>query len=160
MASKAELWCFIWTNSLVARELTRLTLTWRQSHAILRGDYGENSSINKVQFLNSLQHLHRRCKPGSHFTKVLWAHNPKLANFHASLTRKIILSSGHNFVHVTTAWLSWHVQIRDLITSSKSYLKESEFCTRFHLWGHKVSVKWVQGYKRSEVFIGVHMGVD
>ena len=60
---------------------------------------------------------------GTHFTKSLWAHNPNLEKIWNALTWKIIIKSGHKFAHVTTAMLSWHVQIFDLTGLFGSYLK-------------------------------------
>ena len=52
---------------------------------------------------------------GFHFTKGLWAHNPNFVKLNVAITYTIINKSGHNFAHVTTAWLSWQAQIYDLI---------------------------------------------
>ena len=41
----------------------------------------------------------------SHFTKVLWVHNPNLVIIGVAFTWKMIITSGHNFAHVTTAKL-------------------------------------------------------
>ena len=54
------------------------------------------------------------------FTETLWAHNPNLVKNYFAISWKIILRSCHNFAHVTTGQLSWHVQICDLIESLKS----------------------------------------
>ena len=102
-------------------------------------------------------------------TKGLWAHNPNLANLHTALTWKVIISSGHNFAchnssaammirsdhnfaHVTTAELSWHVQNCDPIGSSESESTQREFqqdffffTRRFQLWAHKPFGKWLPG---------------
>ena len=53
--------------------------------------------------------------PGTRFTNILWAHNPKLVKIHVAVTWKQLMISGHNFAHAMTAELSWHVQICDLI---------------------------------------------
>ena len=50
--------------------------------------------------------------PMTHFTNSLWWHNPNLEQ-DISL-EKMIIPLDHNFAHVTTAQLSWHVQICDL----------------------------------------------
>ena len=36
-------------------------------------------------------------------------------HFHISVIMILMIQSGHNFAHVMTAWLSWHVQNCDLI---------------------------------------------
>ena len=54
---------------------------------------------------------------GGHFTHSLWA-KPNLVKFHFALTQQIMIWSDHNFALVTTAVLSWQVQICDLIGSS------------------------------------------
>ena len=50
--------------------------------------------------------------------------------------------SGHNYAHVTTAELSWHVQNCDLKGSSESCHKAKIIFTKFKLWDHKSLVKW------------------
>ena len=50
---------------------------------------------------------------------------------------KIIIWSGHNFAHVMTAELSWHVQISDLIESQESWLWQREITYEIKLWTHK-----------------------
>ena len=39
----------------------------------------------------------------------------------------MMIKSGHNFAHAMTAKLSWHVQICDMIGSSKLELEEQGF---------------------------------
>ena len=39
---------------------------------------------------------------------------------------KVMIQSGHNFAHVTTAELSWHVQNCDLIRSLEWKLQQTE----------------------------------
>ena len=60
--------------------------------------------------------------PGTHYTNGLWAHNPnflykkeKKSNIQVVLMWIVVIHSGHNFAHATTAELSWHVQNSDLI---------------------------------------------
>ena len=43
----------------------------------------------------------------------------------------LIIKSGHNFAHVTAAWLSWHVQSCDLVRSS---LSMQERCVFLEIW--------------------------
>ena len=50
---------------------------------------------------------------------------------YADLTWKLMVQSGHNFAHVTTAKLSWPVQICDLIGSLESKLEPKEFSKDF-----------------------------
>ena len=59
-------------------------------------------------------------EPGTPITNGLWAHNANLVNIELVLTWIIITQSGHNFVHATTAELSWHVQNCDLIWGMES----------------------------------------
>ena len=56
----------------------------------------------------------------------------KLVNIHVDLTWKITIRSGHNFAHVMTAQLSWHVQNYDLIGSSESWIKQKTFLWNFN----------------------------
>ena len=44
----------------------------------------------------------------------LWAYSWNLADIHFALNFILMIKSGHNFAHVTTAQLSWHVQNYDL----------------------------------------------
>ena len=44
---------------------------------------------------------------------------------------KIIMISGYNFAHATTAQLSWHVQNCDLIKSLETKLKQNTF---YEIW--------------------------
>ena len=55
--------------------------------------------------------------PGAHSTKGLWAHNWNLMQIIILVIMILIIQSGHNFAHVTTAQLLWHVQNCDLIES-------------------------------------------
>ena len=50
----------------------------------------------------------------THLIHNLWAHYPNLVTTHIAFTWKIMIGSGHKFEHITTAELSWHVQICDL----------------------------------------------
>ena len=59
---------------------------------------------------------------GTCFTKFLWGHDPNFVKSQVNLSWKIIIQSSHNFAHVTTAQLSWHVQNYDLIGSLQSKL--------------------------------------
>ena len=61
-----------------------------------------------------------------HFTKSSWAQNWNFVKTYVTLTQYIMLRSGHNFAHVMTAVLAWHVQICDLIGSLKLLLKRKE----------------------------------
>ena len=67
------------------------------------------------------------CVPETHLTRSLWAHNPNLIKLHVDITWKILTRSGHNFAHVTTAELSWHVQSGELIRSIMLNLEQKEF---------------------------------
>ena len=53
---------------------------------------------------------------GNHFTKGLWARNWNLVKLFFVLIL-IMIQSCHNFAHVMTAELSWHVQNCDVIWS-------------------------------------------
>ena len=63
----------------------------------------------KVKLTNWTQWL------GTHFTKVLWAHNWNLVKIITTLIMILMIQSGYKFAHVTTAQLLWHVQNCDLI---------------------------------------------
>ena len=76
----------------------------------------------------------------THFTNSWWAHNPNLVKLLFVFTWKIMVQSGQKFAHATTAELSWHVQISDLI--GLLFLIRAK--GRFPLGAHKCSVKWVQ----------------
>ena len=63
----------------------------------------------------------------------------------------LVMKSGHNFAHVTTVQLSWHVQNCDLIGSLLfKYLATCIFA-RFVLWVHKLFVKWVSCVTKASV---------
>ena len=47
-------------------------------------------------------------------------------NAYHTLIKKIMIQSDHNFAHVTTAKLSWHMQICDLTRALKSKLEQRE----------------------------------
>ena len=81
---------------------------------------------------------------GTHSTNNLWAHNYYLVKIFADFKRKIMIHYGHNFAHVTTAQLSWHVQNHDLIGLLRSKLEQNKF-TRFQLWAHELFAKWPPG---------------
>ena len=71
--------------------------------------------------------LHR-----SHFTNTKWAHIPKLEISFLALTWTRKIKSGHNFAHVMTTQLSWHVQICDWTGSSELSLKQKEISYFFN----------------------------
>ena len=62
---------------------------------------------------------------------------------HVALTWKIMIQSGHNFAHATTAQLLWHVQNCYLIGSLEPKLVQKVCPQKFQLWTHKPLVKWV-----------------
>ena len=83
--------------------------------------------------------------PGTHLTNTLWAYHPNFVIIHIAFTWKIILWSHHNFTHVTTAQLSWHVQNCDLIGWLESILEKRKLAKDFsyrlmnHRWhGHLI----------------------
>ena len=59
---------------------------------------------------------------------------------------KMIIQSGHNFAHATTAELSWHVQNCDMIGSFGCKLEKKRIFFRVELWAHKLYAKWVPGW--------------
>ena len=69
-----------------------------------------------------------------------------------------MLKSGHKFVYGTTAELSWHVQICDLIESSEAWLKDKELSPHFnydlwnHLWEHSrtIPTAWIIQVKNKQ----------
>ena len=70
--------------------------------------------------------------PATHLTKTLQAHYPYLNIINVVFISKMMIQSGYNFAHATTAQLSWHVQNRDLIGSLEIKLRQKYF--------HKISV--------------------
>ena len=102
--------------------------------------------------------------PGSHFTKGSWAHNPNLVRILVAITRKIMIRSGHNSAHVTTAELSWHVQICDLIESLELILQQRQFEQVFSyelastLWNRPqvVNVLWTWEWQKWQTQYQVH----
>ena len=54
-----------------------------------------------------------------------------------------MIQSGHNFAHVMTVELSWHVQNCALLWSLFFKKAQHEFLTRFVSWVHKLFVGWV-----------------
>ena len=74
--------------------------------------------------------------------KGLWAHNPSLVHIHAVLTWKVAIKLGHNFAHVTTAELSWHVQNSDLIWLSFFTWEQLECLQNVGLSAHMPFVTW------------------
>ena len=81
---------------------------------------------------------------GTHSTNNLWAHNYYFVKIFSDFKWKIMIHYGHNFAHVTTAELSWHVQNHDLVGLLRSKLEQNEF-TRFQLWAHELFAKWPPG---------------
>ena len=53
----------------------------------------------------------------THCTNGFWAHDRNLVKIDFALILMTMIQSGHNFAHVTTTQLSWHVQNYDLIWS-------------------------------------------
>ena len=73
-------------------------------------------------------------EPGDHFTKGLWAYTPNLLKkIHKTHMKLMMGNSDLNFVHVTTAELSWHVENCDLIALVKSILEQAEFSQGFDI---------------------------
>ena len=62
---------------------------------------------------------------GPHYMNSLWAHNPNLLQICFVLIWQLMIRSDHKFAHVTSAELSWHVQIGDLIVSPKLKLEQN-----------------------------------
>ena len=99
--------------------------------------------------------------PDTRLTHRLWVYNPHLAKIYDVISWNImitIITSGHNFAHVMTAQLSWHVQSCGLIWSLKSYLKHGWFSQDFNyvlitlLWfGSQISREYSWGW-----FTGTH----
>ena len=54
---------------------------------------------------------------GTHFTKALWVYYWNIVQIISAIIMILMIKFGHNFAHVTTALLSWHVQHCDLIWS-------------------------------------------
>ena len=63
------------------------------------------------QTYNIIDNCSVMSEPGLRFINGLWAHNPNLVKLHVAFTWKRLTRSCRNFAHVTTAELSWHVQI-------------------------------------------------
>ena len=70
--------------------------------------------------------------PGTHFTKSLWAHNWNLVKIYFTLILILMIQSGHKFADVTTAKLSWHLQICDLISLLFSMEKQKLYL--YKIW--------------------------
>ena len=70
--------------------------------------------------------------PGTRFTYKFWAQNSNLVKTCDALSWTIMIWSGHNFAHVTTAELSWHVRNHDMIRSLKSKLEQNEIFRKFN----------------------------
>ena len=66
------------------------------------------------------------------FNKGLWAYHPNLVKVHVAFDWTIPIKSGHNFAHVTTAGLSWHVQSSDPMCLLRS-LKALSIVIKFQL---------------------------
>ena len=69
-------------------------------------------------------------------TNGLCGHNSNFAKTCAVLAWKLMMWSGHNFAHATTAELSWHVQNYDMFGALELELGKLLF-TNFHSWAHK-----------------------
>ena len=61
---------------------------------------------------------------GPIFQRIHEHHNPNLVKFHIALAGKMMIRSGHNVAHATTAQLLWHVQNCDLIASLELQLMQ------------------------------------
>ena len=75
---------------------------------------------------------HQGVQQGGHFTHSLWA-KPNLVKFHFALAQQIMIWSDYNFANVTTALLSWQVQICDLIWIIMVIITAKIILKRFHL---------------------------
>ena len=58
---------------------------------------------------------------------------------------KLMIQSGHNFVHATTAQLPWHVQNYDRIGSLRYVLEQKMISVRFESWALDPIVRFVPG---------------
>ena len=65
-------------------------------------------------------------------TDFLLARHPNLVKIHVALTLKRMIQSGHNFTHVRTAELSWHVQIHDDVIKWKHFPRYWPFVRGIH----------------------------
>ena len=75
-----------------------------------------------------------------HCTNNLWSHNQNFGKICVVVSCKIMIQSGHDFAHVTTAELSWHVQNCDLIGLLLLQLEQKEFW-----WDFRHGLKMVCG---------------
>ena len=60
-------------------------------------------------------------RPVTRFINDLLARDPDLVKIHIAHTWKIMMITGHDFVHVTTAQLLWFAQIWDLVAQLDSW---------------------------------------
>ena len=79
---------------------------------------------------------------GPIFQRIHEHHNPNLVKFHTVLAWKMMIRSGHNVAHATTAQLLWHVQNCDLIASLKLQLMQRLISLYFiyELCFHKILI--------------------
>ena len=78
------------------------------------------------------------------FNKGLWAYHPNLVKVHVAFDWTIPIKSGHNFAHVTTAGLSWHVQSSDPMCLLRS-LKALSIVIKFQLRAYNPLRRGSQG---------------
>ena len=72
---------------------------------------------------SGMSYIHHALTYEEHFISDLWAHNSNLVIIRIALMWRMITQSSHEFAHVATAELSWHVQTWDMIGSLESIWK-------------------------------------
>ena len=88
-----------------------LTQTCKQTYFVRKTNLVIIWSITSKIFMNYTPWL----ISVDHFTKGFWAHNWIIVKIRFALSLILMIQSGHNFAHVMTALLSWHVQNCDLM---------------------------------------------
>ena len=79
-------------------------------------------------------------REGGCITNSLWAHNWNLVKILFVLILILMIQSGHNYAHVMTAQLSWHVQNYDLNAFFVNTLQQPVFY--FDLDYHNINPSW------------------
>ena len=86
-----------------------------------------------------------RMQHENHVTMGLETLNPNLVKMLLFVTRNVMTRPGHNFAHVMTAQLSWHVQNHGRDWTIRFIIKSKWMIIRCKLWCHKPCVKPIHG---------------
>ena len=142
-----SIWCIVKSTSIGTRASANITIMLTcqnlsgNLHIMWHARHAYHFSVSTVSTMSG---------PEAHSTKGLRAHNWNLMQIIIVVIMIMIIQSGHNFAHVTTAQLLWHVQKLwpDWIIIFK--VRTACIFTRFGIWAHTHFMKWLWCHQQGQ----------